>query len=79
MRETESIAERTIYALDKNGHGLQMQLMIGSPYNEGPEGMGLPRRLDWSSRCVFPICTGLILVQALMQARNLLKNFLSIL
>lgn len=35
MNEPEPIAERIVYAVSKSGHGFQIRLMVGRPYQEG--------------------------------------------
>jgi hypothetical protein len=76
MRGTEPIAERTLFAVDKDGHALELHLLIGKPYALDSQDWACPVALI-GLHGVFPDMRGVDSWQALMQARNLLKNLLS--
>ena len=42
MVERELIAERTIYAIDKDSRGFEIQLMVGKPYQVSPTEWACP-------------------------------------
>lgn len=78
MVERELIAERTIYAVDKDSRGFEIRLMIGRPYRTESENetwacpvaaVGLPNQL--------PDMYGFNSWQALMHARLALRSILA--
>lgn len=46
MAEAEFIAERIVYAVAKDGHGFQIRLMVGQPYQEEAGNWACPVSLD---------------------------------
>ncbi len=46
MNEPELIAERLVYAVAKDGHGFQIRLMVGQPYQEEAGNWACPVALD---------------------------------
>lgn len=78
MTERELIAERTIYAVDNNGRGFEMRLMIGRPYESDPTyGVwACPVALKGLHGSLSDIY-GDDSWQALMLARDLLKRLLT--
>lgn len=78
MIERELIAERTIYAIDKDSRGFEIRLMVGKPYQtDSIHG-------DWACpvamiglRGAFPDMHGVDSWQALMLAQQLIQRLLS--
>ena len=79
MVKRELIAERTIYAIDKDSRGFEIRIMIGKPYRTESENeswacpvaaVGLRGRL--------PDMVGVDSWQALMLARSILRTVLTI-
>lgn len=78
MVEREIIAERTVYAVDKDSRGFEIRLLIGRPYRTESENeswacpiatVGLPHPL--------PDMVGVDSWQALMLGRSILRSVLS--
>lgn len=72
MSERETIAHRKIYAVDKDGRGFEIELMIGKPYAISPEEWACPAALI-GLHGVFPDLRGVDSWQALTGAHRLLK------
>jgi hypothetical protein len=78
MTERELIAERTIYAIDKDGRGFEIRVMLGKPYQTDS------KFNDWACPVglsglhgAFPDMHGVDSWQALTLAMNLIGNLLS--
>lgn len=78
QRERELIAERTVFATDKDGREFDIRLMIGKPYQKAESLHG-----DWACPVamiglhgVFPDMLGVDSWQTLQHARNLIERLL---
>ncbi|MBL8182430.1 MAG: hypothetical protein JNL64_12560 [Blastocatellia bacterium] len=77
MVERELIAERTIYAVDKDSRGFEIRLMLGKPYQVESEYeiWACPVALQGLHR-PFPDMHGIDSWQALMLAKTAIRRFL---
>ena len=76
MVERELIAERTIYAIDKDSRGFEIQLMVGKPYQVSPTEWACPVAM-MGLHGVFPDMHGIDSWQALMVSLKLIGDVLA--
>lgn len=76
MSEKELIAERTIYAIDKDSRGFEIRLMIGKPYPDPPNVWACPVAMV-GLHGTFPDMRGVDSWQALMMAQRLIDGLLT--
>lgn len=76
MVERELIAERSIYAIDKDSRGFEIRLMIGRPYEVSPDEWACPVAA-LGLHGVYPDMHGVDSWQALTLARQLVRGVLT--
>lgn len=76
MIERELIAERTIFAIDKNSRGFEIKVMVGKPYRVGPDEWACPVAMV-GLHGGFPDMHGVDSWQALIVALQLIGRLLT--